>query len=110
MPVTPPSAAIKFVRSASWTPGGVDFLPITLSGADVDLTDPDGPTGGYSARAVQIGSTAGNLVVMTVRSGGLGTPVARTIPVAANSVVQVGCCVVAGSANGTTCTPVGVFL
>lgn len=110
MPVSNPSAAIKLVPAASWTPGAVDFLPITLSGADVDLTDPDGPTGGYSCRAVKVGGTAGNLVVMTLRSGGLGTPVARTIPVAANEVVQCGCCVIAGSANGTTATPIGVYL
>lgn len=110
MPVTPPSAAIKFVRAASWTPGGLDFLPITLSGSDVDLTDPAGPTDGYCARAVKIGATGGNLVVMTVRSGGLSTPVARTIPVSANTVEQVGACVIASSANGTTCTPVGVYL
>ena len=110
MPVSSPEFAIKLVTAATWTPGGVDFLPITVTGADIDLTDPDGVTGGYSCRAVQIGGTAGNLVVMTLRSGGLDTPASRTIPVAANSTVQVGACVIAGSANGTTCTPVGVYL
>lgn len=104
----PLAGPIKLVKSSGWTAVGVDFLPITLSGDPVDLTDPEGPTGGYSARAVQIGATGGNLVCMTLASGGSFT--SRTVPVAANTTVQLGVCYIFGSGGGTTATPVGVLL
>lgn len=96
--------AQKLHPAAAWNPTAIDYVPISLSGADVDLTDPAGVTGGYCARAVKIGGTGGNLVVDTLISTGI------TIPVAANEIVQ--CCVtkVYSSGNGTTCTPVGVFI
>lgn len=104
MALPAPEFAVKLVPAATWTPGGVDFVPITLSGSDIDLTDPEGVTGGYSCRAVQIGATGGNLKVITLRG------VERTIPVAANATVQVGACVIGSSSSGTSATPVGVIL
>lgn len=55
-----PSGPFKLHPAAGFTPGGVQTIPLTL-GADVDLTAPAGPTGGYIARAILIGGTAGNL-------------------------------------------------
>jgi hypothetical protein len=93
-----------FAPGANFNPTAVDYVPITLSGADLDLTSSSGPTGGFCCRAVKIGGTGGNLVVDTLRS----TQV--TVPVAANEVVQLCCSKIYSSASGTTATPVGVFL
>jgi len=107
---------IKLAPGANVNATGIDFIPITVSGADVDLTSPSGPTGGFAARSVQIGVTGGNLVCVTFASagtgtfGGSGSYTLRTIPVAANTVVPVGVAYICGSANGTTATPIGVFL
>lgn len=100
--------AVQYHPAAAFTPTAVDYVPITLGGANIDLTDPSGVTGGYCARSVQIGGTAGNLVVETVSS--TGAAVTRTIPVAANAVVPVGVAKIYSAANGTTATPVGVYL
>lgn len=94
----------KFHPAAAYCPTGIDYVPITLSGGDIDLTDPAGPTGGYCARAVQIGGTGGNLVVDTL----IGTQ--RTVPVAANQLVELSVSKVYSSADGTSATPVGVYL
>lgn len=55
-----PIGPFKFHPASGFNPQGVRNVPLAL-GADVDLTDPAGQTGGYMARAVLIGSTAGNL-------------------------------------------------
>lgn len=87
--------AVAFHPAAGLTPTAVDLIVLDLS-ADRDLTDPAGPTGGFCARAILIGSTAGNLVIDTLA----GT--ARTVPVAANQLVE-GCVKkVYSTGNGTT--------
>lgn len=55
-----PVGPFKLHPAATFTQVGVQTIPLTL-GADVDLTDPAGQTGGYIARALLIGSTAGNV-------------------------------------------------
>lgn len=104
MSLTAPAYAIKLVKQAEWNPCGVGYRAITLSGGQIDLTDPEGVTGGYSARAVKIGSTAGNLVCIDL------TGTETTIPVAANETVSIGMCVIGGSGAGTSATPIGVIL
>lgn len=59
-----PANAIALVPQAAFTPVGVETIPLTL-GSDVDLTVSTangGQTRGYVARALLIGSTAGNVV------------------------------------------------
>lgn len=58
-----------------------DWVPLTLS-SDVDLTDPEGPTGGNMARALFVVG-AGNLVFLAGGAPNL-TPAARTLAVPAN--------------------------
>ena len=56
-----PAGSVKqFHPAAAFTPGGVETIPLTL-GADVDLTLTTGQTGGYMARAILVGATAGNI-------------------------------------------------
>ena len=87
---------VKLHPAASWCATAVDAIPLDLSSGDVDLTDPAGPTGGYCARAILIGSTAGNLKVDTLVGA------ARVIPVAANQRVDQTVRNVYSTANGTT--------
>lgn len=97
---------IKYHPTANMNPTGVpvDQIPLTLS-SDVDLTDPTGPTGGYCARALLIGSTAGNVVVMPA-----GGDTYRTIPVAANQQLQGAVQTVRSIGNGTTAATVTALL
>ena len=104
MSLPTPAFPIKLVRSAIWTPEGVGYRPITLSGDPIDLTDPEGPTGGYSCRRIKVGSTAGNVVFIGLD----GTE--TTYPAAANEVIDVGACVIGDTEAGTSATPVGVIL
>ncbi len=104
MSLPAPGFPIQLVRSATWAAGAVDYVPITLSGDPIDLTDPEGVTGGYSCRAIKVGSTAGNVVFISLRGE------ERTYPAAAGEVIQCGACVIAGSGDGTSATPVGVLL
>lgn len=83
---------------------GVDTVPLTLSGSDLDLTDPAGPTGGYCARALLIGSTAGNVKFDTM------TGETRTQAVAANQRLEQAVAKVYSSANGTTAATVSAVL
>lgn len=97
---------IKLHKSAAFLAVGVRYVPITLSGSDIDLTDPvNGPTGGISARAVAIGATGGNLVFCSLDGTDL-----ITMPVNANTVYSIGVAKIYSAGDGTTCTPVGVIL
>lgn len=60
-----------------------DIIPLTVD-ADIDFTDPEGPTGGFCPRAIYAAG-AGNIVLtFTGPPGGSGVappaPVARTVP------------------------------
>lgn len=83
---------------------GVDTIPLTLSGGNLDLTDPAGATGGYCARGLLVGSIAGNLKFDTV------TGETRTQAVAANQFLQQAVAKVYSSANGTTAATVSAVL
>jgi hypothetical protein len=96
---------IKLHKAASFTAVGVRYVPITLTGADIDLTDPNGPTGGISARSLAIGGTGGTVVVCCMD----GTDNV-TVPVSANTTVPLGVAKIYSAADGTTATPVGVYL
>ncbi len=59
-----------------------DFIPLTVD-ANIDFTDPEGPTGGICPRGLYAGG-AGNIVLTCVGApGGLGVtppaPAARTV-------------------------------
>lgn len=82
----------------------VDTVPLTLSGADIDLTDPEGPTDGYCARGLLVGATAGNLKFDTV------TGETRTQPVAANQFLQQAVSKVYSTSNGTSAATVSAVL
>lgn len=98
--------AKQFAPGARINPLGVpvDTVPLTLSGGNLDLTDTAGPTGGYCARGLLIGSTAGNVKFDTV------TGETRTQAVAANQFLQGGIALVYSSANGTTAATVSAVL
>lgn len=95
--------AIKFHRSTEWVPTAVATIPLTLT-SDVDLTDPAEQTGGYCARAILIGSTAGNVKVDSID----GTT--STIAVAANQLLELAVKKVYSTGNGTTASVVYVVL
>lgn len=99
--------AIKYHPTAMMNPTGVavDIIPLTLT-EDVDLTDPEGPTGGYCARALLIGSTAGNVVFKAARTDAES----RTIAVAANQLVEGSVQFVSSTGNGTTAATVSALL
>lgn len=77
-----PVGPFRFHPAAQFVPGGVQTIPLTL-GADVDLTAPAGPTAGYCARAILVGSTAGNLTYYDMTGAG-----PFTVPLAANQLFQ----------------------
>ena len=95
-------ANVKY-RTGDFLAVPVDWVPLTLS-SDVDLTDDAGPTSGYCARCLLVGSTAGNVKVDTP----FGT--ARTIPVAANQCLYGIFTKVYSTANGTTAATITVGL
>ena len=85
----------------------IDTVPITLSGGsgvDVDLTDPNGPTGGYCARGVVIGDTAGNVKFDTM------TGETRTVAVIAGQFLRQYIAKIYSSADGTTAHSVNAVL
>ena len=94
MPASPPSDV---------TSPGVDWVPITLSGDNVDLLSTSGPTGGIIARSLYI-TVAGNVVFETL-GGGAG--VSRTVTVPANFYLSAYITKIYSAGNGTTAT--GVF-
>lgn len=102
------SVAIKYHPTAMMNPTGVavDIIPLTLSGGDIDLTDPEGPTGGYCGRALLIGSTAGNVKFKPA----ITDPTARTQAVAANQQIDGGVQYVYSTSNGTSAATVSVML
>ncbi len=91
---------VQFHRAADFNPVGVFSIPLTLSGSDLDLTDPAGPTGGYCARALLVGSTAGNLKFKDM----LGNTCTQAV--AANERLDVGAQYVFNVSNGTTAATV----
>jgi hypothetical protein len=52
--------AVRFHPAAAYVAGAIFTIPLDLS-ADVDLTSTSGPTNGFSARALLVGATAGNI-------------------------------------------------
>ncbi len=64
-----PSGPFRFHPAATFTPGAVQTIPLTIA-ADVDLTALAGQTGGWCARAILVGSTAGNLVYYDITGAG----------------------------------------
>ncbi len=91
-------AVVQFHPAASFPPFaecGVFSITLDVS-ADVDLTDPAGPTGGYCARFIQIGDTAGNVKFKDM----LGNDC--TIPVVAGQILKPGAQYIYSSGHGTT--------
>ena len=70
------------MAAANFASGGnepaYDFIPLTVN-ADIDFTDPAGPTGGICPRGFYVG-TAGNIVLTCIGAPGGPAPTARTIP------------------------------
>lgn len=64
-----PVGPFKFTPSSLWIPSGVKTIPLVLS-ADVDLTASAGQTGGYCARRLMVGATAGNVVFYDITGAG----------------------------------------
>ena len=81
-------------------------IVLDLSGNDIDLTDPDGPTGGYCAAALLIGDTAGAVKFKSAITGAEAT----TQDVDAFQLLQGGVQYVYSTANGTTADTVTVLL
>ncbi len=92
--------AVQFHPAAGFNAVGIFSIPLTLSGADLDLTDPAGPTGGYCARALLVGSTAGNVKFKDM----LGNTCLQAV--AANEQLTCGAQYVFSSGNGTTAATV----
>lgn len=65
---------------------GMDWVPIDVSGGDVDLTDPSGPTGGWCARQLFVTGT-GDVVFLGVGAPNLD-PASRTVTVPDNFYLQ----------------------
>lgn len=93
----PAGPVFQFHPAAAFTPTGVRTIPLTLSGADVDLTLSSGPTGGYMARALLIGSASGNVVFYDMTGAGPFTQAVGANQEFSQTVSQV-----ASTANGTT--------
>lgn len=66
---------------------GLDRIDVTPDGADVDLTDPEGPTAGWCARNLFI-TGAGDVKYLAVGAPGQ-TPVARTETCTAGQTLNV---------------------
>ena len=99
-------AVQAFHPAAAFNPGGVATIPLNL-GADVDLTVSTangGQTLGYCARALLVGSTAGNIKFTDL----LGNT--ETIAVAANQRIDQSVAYVFSSGNGTTAATVSAIL
>lgn len=95
-------ATPKFTRPTIQDPGE-DWVPLTLSGADLDLSDPDGPTGGFCARSLYV--TVGGVVKFdTLRGTG------RNPTVGDKSYVPAIVKKVYATANGTTATGVWAII
>lgn len=76
---------------------------ITISGSDVDLTSPTGPTGGYCCRQVYV-TGSGNLKYKGLDGS------THTVALVANQVWPVCAQYIFASANGTTVSGVHVIL
>lgn len=101
----PVPATVKFAAVPAIQPIGVDVIPISLAGGDVDLTAANGPTGGYAARAILVGGTADNIKVDTA-GGGSG----RVVAMAANQQLNVAVTKVYQTPGGTPAAPVYAIL
>jgi hypothetical protein len=91
--------AVQFHPAAAYVAVGIFTIPLDLT-ADVDLTSTSGQTNGFSARALLVGSTAGNIKFKDL----LGAT--RTQAVAANQRLDSGVSYVFSTGNGTTAATV----
>ena len=97
-------AVVQLHPAAGFNLTSIGQVVLTLSGADIDLTDTTGPTGGYCSRAFLIGGTAGNVKYKDM----LGNTVTQAV--AANQILECEAQYVFSTANGTTATSVSVLL
>jgi hypothetical protein len=91
--------AVRFAPAAAFNAVGV-FAVVIDKTADVDLTLTDGQTGGYCARWLLIGSTAGNIKFKDMDGN------TCTQAVAANQRLDVGVQYIFSTGNGSTATTV----
>lgn len=74
-----------YIFASSGAEPPYDYIDVTPTSGDVDLSDPDGPTAGICARGLYIVSaSAGNVVFLAVGSpvgngGAAPTPANRTV-------------------------------
>lgn len=94
-----PAGPFKTHPAAIFTATGVKTIPLTITSSDIDLTSPSSPTGGYIARRVVNGGTAGNLGYYGPQGDG-----PYTVPLAANQALDQLVSYVQGSGT-TTCNP-----
>lgn len=101
---------VVFAATDTTTPA-YDRVPLTID-ADIDFTDPDGPTAGFCPRALY--ATGAGTIVMTMvgPAGGSGvappTPVARTV--AFNAGETIWAFVTSITDSGTSATGVVAIL
>lgn len=99
-----PVGPFKLHPAAAFTPVGIKTIPLTLT-SDADLTSSSGQSGGYCARALLVGSTAGNIVYYDVTAAGPFTQA-----VAANQLFEQEVSQVMSTGNGTTAATVSAVL
>lgn len=69
MALPPAGPVFRFHPAAAFTAVGISTIPLN-TGSDLDLTSTSGPTGGYVARSLKIGATAGNVIYYDAQGNG----------------------------------------